>query len=92
MNLRTESTIFAGISIPPGAVKDELGETSETLRFVVSSMPIDFQFLLQNGLNDTRETEFEFVSRWIWPLGLTRGSLPTEIIKIIDMAVKIKSP
>lgn len=53
--------LFLGISIPKGAIKDAEGRTFETLRFVVSTFPIDFQFLMQTGINNSKYAEWEFI-------------------------------
>ena len=79
-----------GISIPRGAIKDANGDCMETLRFVVSTFPIDFQFITQTGIDVPKHAEWEFV--------LERGLLvekayaepATEFFKLIDVFVKIK--
>lgn len=50
-----------GISIPKGAIKDAEGRIFETLRFVVSTFTLDFQFLMQTGIDNPKYTEWGFI-------------------------------
>lgn len=80
--------MIAGISIPKGALLDAKGECMETLRFVVSTFLIDFQFLVQTGIDDPKQSEWEFVPV---RLEVGRGDAETKFFKVIDVVVKLMS-
>ena len=78
-----------GISIPKGAIKDANGNYVETLRFVVSTFPIDFQFIAQTGIDVPKHAEWEFDFRG-FTVEKAHAEEATEFFKLIDVFVKIK--
>lgn len=62
--LQNVYSLIIGIRIPKGAIKDEQRNSFETIRFVISTFPVDFQFIMQPGIDNPKVS----YSEWGFPL------------------------